>query len=133
MIGAINFRAVQEHFGLSQVAPVEKDWHVLRAFQAIVRVDAAPFRLVFAGGTARPYNYNGVGYDRQPSEAVADVFVYDVARGAWREGVAPKDTATMDHRGLLEYKGDCYIVGGLDAQQAVTARITTFPLPETKQ
>ena len=100
---------------------------------AAVGVSATGGFMVFAGGTARPYNYNGIGYDRQPSEAVADVFVYDIARGEWREGVAPKDTATMDHRGLLEYKGDCYIVGGLDAQQAVTARVTTFPLPEAKK
>lgn len=45
------FRAVQEHFGLAQAAPVEKDWHVMRALRAITAVDASPFRLVFAGGT----------------------------------------------------------------------------------
>ena len=37
------------------------------------------------------------------------------------------------HSQALEYKGDYYIVGGLDAQQAVTARVTTFPLPEAKK
>ena len=48
----IDFRAVQDHFGLTQAAAVEKDWHVLRAMRAIISVDARPFRLVFAGGTA---------------------------------------------------------------------------------
>jgi hypothetical protein len=49
---AINFRAVQDHFGLSSIAPVEKDWNVVRAMQAIVGIGTGPFRLVFAGGTA---------------------------------------------------------------------------------
>ncbi len=47
----IDFRAVQDHFGLSQTAAVEKDWHVMRALRAITAVDFDPFRLVFAGGT----------------------------------------------------------------------------------
>ena len=51
MSETIDFRAVQDHFGLSQTAAVEKDWHVMRALRAINSVDANPFRLVFAGGT----------------------------------------------------------------------------------
>ena len=51
MSETIDFRAVQDHFGLSQTAAVEKDWHVMRALRAITSVDADPFRLVFAGGT----------------------------------------------------------------------------------
>ena len=47
----IDFRAVQDHFGLSQTAAVEKDWHVMRALRAITAVDSDPFRLVLAGGT----------------------------------------------------------------------------------
>jgi hypothetical protein len=49
---AINFRAVQDHFALPSTALVEKDWHVMRAMAAVAAVDAGPFRLVFAGGTA---------------------------------------------------------------------------------
>src|SRR5450631_3028349 len=43
---------VQKHFGLPSPALVEKDWYVVKALAAIVAVDAAPFRLVFGGGTA---------------------------------------------------------------------------------
>lgn len=43
--------AAQEHFGFASPAPIEKDWHMLRAMCAIASVDARPFRLVFAGGT----------------------------------------------------------------------------------
>jgi predicted nucleotidyltransferase component of viral defense system len=44
-------RAAQEHFGFARPAPIEKDWHILRAMRAIIGVDTGPFRLVFAGGT----------------------------------------------------------------------------------
>jgi predicted nucleotidyltransferase component of viral defense system len=43
---------VQTHFGLPSPALVEKDWYVVKALAALVAVDAAPFRLVFGGGTA---------------------------------------------------------------------------------
>ena len=44
-------RAAQEHFGFARPAPIEKDWHILRAMSAIIGVDTGPFSLVFAGGT----------------------------------------------------------------------------------
>jgi predicted nucleotidyltransferase component of viral defense system len=44
-------RAAQEHFGFARPAPIEKDWHILRAMRAIIGVGTGPFRLVFAGGT----------------------------------------------------------------------------------
>jgi predicted nucleotidyltransferase component of viral defense system len=43
--------AAQDHFGFASPAPIEKDWHILRAMHAIAPFEAAPFRLVFAGGT----------------------------------------------------------------------------------
>ena len=46
------FLEVQAHFNLPSVALVEKDVHVLRAIRALLAVDAAPFTLVFGGGTA---------------------------------------------------------------------------------
>ncbi len=52
MPSSAEFRAVRDHFGLAQAAAVEKDWHVVRALQAVTAVNASPFRLVFAGGTA---------------------------------------------------------------------------------
>lgn len=46
-----DLREAQEHFGFLTAAPVEKDWHVVRALRVIREIDAAPFQLVFAGGT----------------------------------------------------------------------------------
>ena len=47
-----NLRAVVDFFGLVGTAPVIKDFHVLRAIRAVTLVEAAPFALVFGGGTA---------------------------------------------------------------------------------
>ena len=43
---------VQNYFDLPNPALVEKDWHVARVLAAIAATDAAPFQLIFAGGTA---------------------------------------------------------------------------------
>ncbi len=46
------FREVQAYFRLPGVGLVEKDLHVVQAIRAVTSVDAAPFTLVFGGGTA---------------------------------------------------------------------------------
>jgi Nucleotidyl transferase AbiEii toxin, Type IV TA system len=45
-------REVQAYFRLPSVGLVEKDLHVVRAIAALAAIDAAPFTLVFGGGTA---------------------------------------------------------------------------------
>ncbi len=45
-------REVQEHFRLPSIGLVEKDLYVVKAIAAIAAIDAAPFMLVFGGGTA---------------------------------------------------------------------------------
>jgi hypothetical protein len=45
-------REVQTFFRLPSVGLVEKDLHVVRAIAALAAIDAAPFDLVFGGGTA---------------------------------------------------------------------------------
>lgn len=47
-----DLRPVADFFGLPGTAPVAKDFHVVRAIAALAAVDAAPFTLVFGGGTA---------------------------------------------------------------------------------
>jgi hypothetical protein len=46
------FREVQAYFRLPGIGLVEKDLYVVRAIAALAGVDAAPFTLVFGGGTA---------------------------------------------------------------------------------
>ena len=47
-----NLRPIVDYFGLIGTAPVIKDFHVVRAIRVIAAIDAAPFDLVFGGGTA---------------------------------------------------------------------------------
>ena len=45
-------REVQAYFRLPGIGLVEKDRHVVKAIAAVAAIDAAPFSLVFGGGTA---------------------------------------------------------------------------------
>jgi hypothetical protein len=47
---------VVDFFGLPSKASVAKDFHVVRAIRATLSVDAAPFTLIFGGGTALARN-----------------------------------------------------------------------------
>ncbi len=47
-----NLRPVADVFGLPSTASVAKDFYVVRAVKALAAIDATPFILVFAGGTA---------------------------------------------------------------------------------
>lgn len=90
-------------------------------------------RIVFAGGSPRPYNYNGIGYDKLPAEPSSAVFSFDPARGAWQQH-APLPQAGMDFRGLVPLGGGAYgLFGGMRAGQQVSGGIIRFqltPLPD---
>jgi predicted nucleotidyltransferase component of viral defense system len=47
-----DLRPIVDFFGLPNTAVVAKDFHVVRAIRALVAFDAAPFALIFGGGTA---------------------------------------------------------------------------------
>lgn len=83
-------------------------------------------RLVLAGGTDNPYNYDGVGYDGVPSDPRTGVVVYDVATSAWIESL-PASVATMDHRGLLIGRNGMFVVGGMRSGQVVSAGTVILP------
>jgi len=84
-------------------------------------------RVVFAGGSSNPYNFNGVGYNGVPSEAEASVFSYSFKTGAWQEhGELP--AATMDHRSLPYSDGWYYVIGGMQKKQTVTQKVYRFSL-----
>ncbi len=83
--------------------------------------------VIFAGGSPNPYNFNGIGYNGEPSEPSTLVFAYDPASGAWSE-LGRKPVATMDHRGLLEVGDNFYTLGGMLAGQQVSEQVLSFRL-----
>ena len=93
------------------------------------RAAAGPVRtatlsgIMFVGGTANPYNYNGVGYDRRPSEPESPSWIYDTGRDTWVTGPV-LETPTMDHRGLVRAAEAWWVVGGMTTRQTVWAGVT---------
>lgn len=84
-------------------------------------------RVVFAGGSDNPYNYDGVGYNGEPSEPSPKIFAYNLDRDQWEE-LGTLEIASMDHRALLQVRSEFVIVGGMLAGQRVTDRVETFTI-----
>lgn len=94
-------------------------------------VDGDPDRIVVAGGTDNPYNYNGIGYDGNPSAPLGQVFSYHIPTGTMVFH-ADLPVPTMDHRGFPYGDGRLWIVGGMEAGQQVTTRVASWaPDPVT--
>lgn len=111
--------------------PTRIRWDSLGAHPGPARYRAAVGgcggRFVLAGGTGNPYNFNGIGYDGQPSSPLNRVLSFDMRARVWRdERSAP--LATMDHRGLLIVDGAAWIVGGMRASQAVASDVMTWAI-----
>lgn len=88
------------------------------------RIDGSA-AIVFAGGSPNPYNFDGIGYDGNASQASARVFSWNIDAGRWsRMGRLP--AATMDHRGLLPRGDLLVIVGGMRQRQQVSPGVTGF-------
>ena len=81
-------------------------------------------RVVFAGGSDNPYNYDGIGYDGVPASPASIAFAWD--GGRWATLSAPA-VATMDHRGLVSVGGRLFAVGGMTGGQRVTDAVTPLP------
>lgn len=80
------------------------------------------------GGTDNPYNYDGIGYDRRPSEPLGELLTLDPVARTWK--ATPNwYAATMDHRGLLLHRNRALIVGGMRASQAVSRSIEAWRQP----
>ncbi len=85
-------------------------------------------RVWFAGGAVNPYNFNGIGYDGNPSEPTGSLFSIDLVSGQWAcHGML--EPATMDHRGLLWHDGWFYLVGGMQSGQQVSRQTYRFQPP----
>ena len=86
-------------------------------------------RIVFAGGSGNPYNFNGIGYNGVPAETGKSVFSFSFITGEWQQhGDLP--FGTMDHRGLPYLQGWYYLVGGMHEKQSVVADVYRFKLDQ---
>ncbi len=106
--------------------PASISWRPLATHPGPVVYRAASGTLgalaVFVGGTDRPYDFNGIGFDGTPSEPLRQVLEYSPASGNWRHLPAPP-IPTMDHRTLGVVGGTVYLVGGMEAHQRVSDKV----------
>ncbi len=85
--------------------------------------------MVFYGGTLTPYNYNGIGYNGDPSMPIPRM---DIARLSdngqieWRTAPAPPG---MDYRGAGLWQNALITLGGMDENQQVVDRVQRLRLP----
>jgi N-acetylneuraminic acid mutarotase len=83
--------------------------------------------IYFSGGTDNPYNYNGVGYDGQPSEPSSVTFAFNLRNGKWQVIDENSPNPSMDHRGLVVTPQGLLLVGGMQKGQQVTGRVAVLP------
>ena len=81
-------------------------------------------RIYFSGGTDNPYDYNGVGYNGQPSEPSSMTFAFDVKGGSWETINENTGDPTMDSGGLAVTGVGLVMAGGMEKGQRVTAKVT---------
>lgn len=79
---------------------------------------------LFYGGSINPYNYDGVGYDGEPSEPSNQLWVFNFDTFTWV--VKPLNSATMDHRGMIKLADQWITIGGMGTQQKVLNTITSI-------
>ena len=82
-------------------------------------------RAVFTGGTTNPYNFDGIGYNGQPSNPVDFTFGFNRKTADW-EIYTAADIATMDHRGFVGCANRMYVVGGMIENQRVSSTVNVF-------
>ena len=107
------------------------DWRRISAHPGLPRYRMAAAGIaslnsvVFIGGSENPYNYNGIGYDGEPSEPVGSALSFDLDSLAWRE-MPVAGPATMDHRGLVPFENRWLTVGGMLAGQEVSDQVVAY-------
>lgn len=127
------FRSVLQawHAQLDPTAPTQIAWTRIADHAGPARYRAAAGSLggtvVFHGGTADPYNYDGLSYaTNQPSAPLADAVAFDVSTATWADPPPPKPTATMDHRGLVGCGTRVFTLGGMEAGPTVTPAVWSY-------
>jgi len=109
-------------------------WHPVPAHPGAPRYRMAATgdteqRVVFAGGSENPYNFNGTGYNGVPAETEKSVFSYSFKSREWQQH-GDLSKGTMDHRGLPFSNGWYYMVGGMRENQTVVSDVYRFKIHE---
>ncbi|TKB02403.1 galactose oxidase [Alteromonas portus] len=111
--------------------PFKIDWRTLdhptgtARYRMAAAGDKATNKIYFVGGSTNPYNYNGIGYNGEPSTADDAIWTFDIAEGTWVISKTEAEAPTMDHRGLINVNGSWVTIGGMLGAQLVTSKVTS--------
>lgn len=116
---------------ISKLDPLNIEWEQIphHSGTAYYRMAASGVsknnRIVFAGGSDNPYNYDGIGYNKIPSSASDLLFSYNLGSKEWHfsQLKLPKN---MDHRALLHDGEWFYIIGGMESNQLISNKVIRF-------
>lgn len=87
--------------------------------------------IVFAGGSDNAYNYNGIGYNKIPSEPSKHVWGYNITADAYIL-FKDKPIATMDHRALIHLGVNEFMtLGGMGKDQEVLQTTNRFKVRQS--
>ncbi|WP_421713352.1 hypothetical protein [Alteromonas abrolhosensis] len=109
--------------------PLKIDWRILKhptgttRYRMAAAGDKATNKIYFVGGSTNPYNYNGIGYNGEPSTADDAIWIFDIAEGTWVISKTEAEAPTMDHRGLINVNGSWSTIGGMLGAQLVTSKV----------
>lgn len=87
-------------------------------------------RMLVLGGTDNPYNFNGTGYNGQPSFPLDQALLFDPVSLAWEPlTMEGQVLATMDHRGLVSLGDDLWAtIGGMVGPGPITDQVVLYQL-----
>ena len=109
--------------------PFKIDWRTLdhptgaARYRMAAAGNEATNKIYFVGGSTNPYNYNGIGYNGEPSTADDAIWTFDIAEGTWVISKTEAEAPTMDHRGLINVNGSWVTIGGMLGAQLVTSKV----------
>ena len=107
------------------------DWRIMPPHPGPVRYRMAAAGIddlnavVFVGGSDNPYNFDGIGYNGEPSRPASAILRYDVEHESWTT-LSSGAAASMDHRALAHFEGEWLTVGGMLDDQRVTAGVVAY-------
>ncbi len=82
----------------------------------------------FVGGTDNPYNYDGTGYNGQPSVPLKISFAYDARADSWKT-LSDISKPAMDFRGLPMAGNKAFLIGGMRVNQEVSNEVIPISIP----
>jgi hypothetical protein len=111
--GIVTWTALKAHPGVP----------LYRSGAVAVRGEAP--KLLFAGGSTRAYNFDGIGYDGKPAEPSDIVYSINLPDNRWQLE-KPLPEAGMDFRGMVDDGTSYLLFGGMRAGQVVSNGVIRY-------